>query len=124
MKRNVAVVVAAAVLAVGVGLGAIAVTRAASAAPASAPLPVAYNGADGWHQGQARLPVIYLGRVERLRADPALVGMVGLVRAGQREAVGQHVHADLRGRALPQLPRQGLLLGTWQPGTASGTSPG
>ena len=61
MKRNVALVVAAALLAVGVGLGAVAVTRAASAAPASAPLPVAYNGADGWHQGRARPPVIYLG---------------------------------------------------------------
>jgi hypothetical protein len=61
VKRNVAVAVAAVVLVVGVGLGAVAVTRAASAAPASAPLPVAYSGAAGWHQGRARLPVIYLG---------------------------------------------------------------
>ena len=62
MKRNVAVVLAAAVLAVGVGLGAVVITRAAGAAPASAPLPVAYNGAAGWHQGRARPPVIYIGQ--------------------------------------------------------------
>jgi hypothetical protein len=61
VKRNVAVVLAAAVLAVGVGLGAVAITRAASAEPSSAPLPVAYNGAAGWHLGRARPPVIYLG---------------------------------------------------------------
>jgi len=61
VKRNLAVALAVAVLAVGVGLGAVAITRAASAAPSSVPLPVAYNGADGWHQGRARLPVIYLG---------------------------------------------------------------
>jgi hypothetical protein len=61
VKRNVAVVLTAAVVAVGVGLGAVAITRAASAEPASAPLPVAYDGAAGWHQGRARPPVIYLG---------------------------------------------------------------
>src|SRR5262249_9011521 len=61
VKRNVAVAVAAVMLAVGVGLGAVAVTRAASAAPAPAPPPVAYSGAAGWHQGRARLPVVYLG---------------------------------------------------------------
>jgi len=55
-------VLATVVLAVGVGLGAVVVTRAASAAPASAPLPVAYNGAVGWHQGRARPPVIYIGQ--------------------------------------------------------------
>ena len=58
MKRKPAVLVAA-VLVAAVGLGAVAISRAASAAPA--PLPVAYNGADGWHPGRARLPVIYIG---------------------------------------------------------------
>ena len=56
------VILAAAVLVAAVGLGAAALTfRTASAAPTSAPLPVAYDGADGWHQGRARLPVIYVG---------------------------------------------------------------
>jgi len=58
-------VLAAAALAVVVGLGAVALTlHAANAAPTSAPLPVAYNGAGGWHQGRARPPVIYLGESE------------------------------------------------------------
>ncbi len=62
MRRNVAVALAAVVLAAGVGLGAAVLTsRNAGAAPASAPPPVAYNGADGWHQGGARPPVIYIG---------------------------------------------------------------
>jgi hypothetical protein len=53
---------AAAVLVVAAGLAAAVLTlRAASAAPTSAPPPVAYNGADGWHQGRARLPAIYIG---------------------------------------------------------------
>jgi hypothetical protein len=61
VKRKPAAAAAAVLVAV-VALGAAALTfRAASAAPTSAPLPVAYNGADGWHQGRARLPVIYLG---------------------------------------------------------------
>src|SRR5439155_22882149 len=59
VKRNAAVAVATAVLVAGVGLGAAVLTsRTAGAAPASAPLPVAYNGVDGWHQGRVRLPVI------------------------------------------------------------------
>ena len=57
-------VLAAAVLVVGVGLGAALIVRAASATPASVTLPVAYSGADGWHQGRARLPVIYIGESE------------------------------------------------------------
>ena len=62
MKRNAAVAVAAAVVVAGVGLAAAVLTsRTAGAAPASAPLPVAYNGMDGWHQGRARPPVVYLG---------------------------------------------------------------
>ena len=61
MNRKPAVV-AAVVLVAAVGLGAAVLTfRAASAAGTSAALPVAYNGADGWHQGRARLPVIYIG---------------------------------------------------------------
>ena len=61
MKRKPAVLVAA-VLVAAVGLGAAALTlRTASAAPTSASLPVAYGGADGRHQGRARLPVIYIG---------------------------------------------------------------
>jgi hypothetical protein len=61
VKRKPAVLAAAALVA-AVGLGAAALTlRAASAAPTSAPPPVAYNGVDGWHQGRARLPVIYIG---------------------------------------------------------------
>ncbi len=62
MKRNVAIALAAVVLVAGVGVAAAVLTfRSASAAPASAPLPVAYSGADGWHQGRTRPPVIYLG---------------------------------------------------------------
>ena len=61
MRRNVAVALAAMVLAAGVGLGAAVLTSGtAGAAPASAAPPVAYNGADGWHQGGARPPVIYI----------------------------------------------------------------
>ena len=60
MKAKFAVA-AAAVLVVGVGLGAALIFRTASATPAAVALPVAYNGADGWHQGRARLPVIYNG---------------------------------------------------------------
>jgi hypothetical protein len=54
-------VLAAAVLVAAVGIGAALTFRAASAAPTAPPLPVAYNGAGGWHQGRARLPVIYIG---------------------------------------------------------------
>jgi hypothetical protein len=58
VKRRPAVLVAV-VLVAAVGLGAAALTlRTASAAPTLAPLPVAYDGADGWHQGRAWLPVI------------------------------------------------------------------
>ena len=62
MKGNVIVALAAAVLAIGVGLGAAALTfRTVGASPASMALPVAYDGSSGWSQGQARLPVIYIG---------------------------------------------------------------
>jgi hypothetical protein len=62
VKRNAAIALAAAVLAAGAVVAAAVFTfRSASAAPTSAPPPVAYNGADGWHQGQARPPVIYIG---------------------------------------------------------------
>jgi len=57
-------VLAAAVLVAGVGLAGVLILRAAGATPASVVLPVAYNGADGWHQGRARLPVIYIGESE------------------------------------------------------------
>jgi hypothetical protein len=62
VKRNPVVVLAAALLVVRVGLGATLTIRAANAAPKAAPPPVAYNGANGWHQGRARLPVIYIGQ--------------------------------------------------------------
>jgi len=62
VKRNVAIALTAAVLAVGAGVAAAVLTfRSASAAPTSTPLPVAYSGANGWHQGRARPPVIYIG---------------------------------------------------------------
>ncbi|MGN6175126.1 MAG: hypothetical protein ACTHPS_19580 [Streptosporangiaceae bacterium] len=62
MKRNWVVALIAALLVVGVGLGATLTIRSANAAPRAAPLPVAYNGANSWHQGRARLPVIYIGQ--------------------------------------------------------------
>jgi hypothetical protein len=53
---------AAVVLVAAAGLAAAVLTlRTASAAPTSAPLPVAYNGADGWHRGRARPPAVYIG---------------------------------------------------------------
>jgi hypothetical protein len=62
VKRNGVVALVAALLVVGVGLVATLTIRAANAAPKAAPLPVAYNGANGWHQGRARLPIIYIGQ--------------------------------------------------------------
>jgi hypothetical protein len=60
VKRNVVIALAAAVLVAGAGV-AVLTFRSASAAPTSVPLPVAYSGVDGWHQGRARPPVIYIG---------------------------------------------------------------
>jgi hypothetical protein len=78
VKGNFVVALAAAVLAVGVGLGAAALTfRTAGAAPASMTLPVAYNGADGWHQGKARLPVIYIGESNVFVRTPHWSGWSG-----------------------------------------------
>ncbi len=62
MKRNWVVALVGALLVVGVGLGATLTIRAANAASRAAPLPVGYNGANGWHQGRARPPVIYIGQ--------------------------------------------------------------
>jgi hypothetical protein len=50
----------AVVLAVGAGLAVLAL-RTVGAAPASRAMPIAYNGVDGWSQGQARLKAIYIG---------------------------------------------------------------
>jgi hypothetical protein len=60
-RKRAAAVAVALVAAVGLAAAAALTLRTASAAPTSAPLPVAYDGADGWHQGRARLPVIYIG---------------------------------------------------------------
>jgi hypothetical protein len=62
VKRNWVVALVGALLVVGVGLGATLTIRAANAASRAAPLPVGYNGANGWHQGRARPPVIYIGQ--------------------------------------------------------------
>jgi hypothetical protein len=60
VKGNFFVAMTAVVLAVGAGLAVLAL-RTVGAAPASRAMPIAYNGVDGWSQGQARLKAIYIG---------------------------------------------------------------
>ena len=122
MKRNVAVAVAAAVLAVGVGLGAVAVTRAASAAPRSAPLPVAYNGADGWHRARPGRRSSTLR--SRTSSCGPRTGRCG--RARPRGRAGSCGSTRARRPARPGItaataPRSAS--GAWRSGAASGLLP-
>lgn len=63
MRTIIIAVLAAVVLAFGVTGAAFALTtggQGAAAGHASKPLPVAYDGVQGWHKGMARPAVIYL----------------------------------------------------------------
>lgn len=76
MKGNFFVGLAAIVVAVAAGLAVIAL-RTVGASPTSMALPVAYNGAEGWSQGQARLPVIYIGESNVFVRTPHWSGWSG-----------------------------------------------
>ena len=82
MKRNWVVALVGALLVVGVGLGATLTIRAANAASRAAPLPVGYNGANGWHllPGHPRVGLL----VKRGRHDVYKAPLRGDVPPGER----------------------------------------
>lgn len=64
MKKMIIAAVAAGVallVAAGVAVAWPQASRAGRTVATSGPVPIAYNGIDGWSHGRARLPVIYIG---------------------------------------------------------------
>jgi hypothetical protein len=84
VKGNFFVAMAAIVLAVGAGLAVLAL-RNVGAAPASTALPIAYNGVDGWSQGQARLRAIYIGESNVFVRTPQWSAWSGVAAATRGE---------------------------------------
>ena len=87
------------------------------------PLPVAYNGQDGWGTGKSGSSDLR-GRPGHVPARPALVALDGQLGVRLGHPLGGQLPAELRRGALHQIPRLGGPVAsrgaTREPGTSRG----